>query len=54
MPRPRKWRNVCCLPQSNLFGPLGRGNTDKIITMSVEEYETIRLMDYEVMMRGKK
>jgi uncharacterized protein len=50
MPRPRKYRKVCCLPQSNLYGPL---NTliieDNIIIMTVGEYETIRLIDYEEM-----
>lgn len=48
MPRPRKWRKVCCLPESNLFGPLnGPILEDEIIVMSVEEYETIRLIDLE-------
>lgn len=48
MPRPRKWRRVCCLPDSNKFGPIGRGaNADNIINMKVDEYETIRLIDYE-------
>ena len=48
MPRPRKWRKVCCLPESNLFGSLNASNLDsEIITMIVEEYETIRLIDLE-------
>jgi predicted DNA-binding protein (UPF0251 family) len=48
MPRPRKWRKVCCLPESNLFGSLNASNLDsEIITMTVEEYETIRLIDLE-------
>ena len=48
MPRPRKWRNVCCLPESNLFGPLNGLNPDNgIVTMTVEEYETIRLIDLD-------
>ena len=48
MPRPRKWRKVCCLPESNLFGPLNGGNIGtELITMTVEEYETIRLIDLE-------
>jgi predicted DNA-binding protein (UPF0251 family) len=50
MPRPRKWRNVCCLPENNLFGPL---NAQKpvggMIVMTVDEYETIRLIDLEAM-----
>jgi predicted DNA-binding protein (UPF0251 family) len=52
MPRPRKWRKVCCLPERNLFGPLNATNLDsKIIIMTVEEYETIRLIDLEGMMQ---
>ncbi|NDL68808.1 DUF134 domain-containing protein [Anaerotalea alkaliphila] len=52
MPRPRKWRKVCCLPDSNLYGPLGRTEMEKeTITMTVEEYETIRLIDLEGLMQ---
>lgn len=48
MPRPRKWRKVCCLPMNDLYGPLnGPEPTAEIITMTVEEYETIRLIDFE-------
>ncbi len=48
MPRPRKWRNVCCLPESDLYGPLNKGcKDDEIIEMTVDEYETIRLIDLE-------
>ncbi len=48
MPRPRKWRKVCCLPESNRFGPLGT-ELDPLyfVTMTVDEYETIRLIDLE-------
>jgi predicted DNA-binding protein (UPF0251 family) len=52
MPRPRKWRRVCCLPESNLFGPLVPTSAEKeIVLMTVEEYETIRLIDLEGMMQ---
>lgn len=52
VPRPRKWRRVCCLPDSNLYGPLNLVNKDsQIIVMSVDEYETIRLIDLEGMMQ---
>ena len=48
MPRPRKWRKVCCLPESNLFGPLNHSqNQDSFVCMTVDEYETIRLIDLE-------
>lgn len=48
MPRPRKWRNVCCLPESSRFGPLDSTvNDDCFIIMTVDEYETIRLMDLD-------
>jgi uncharacterized protein len=48
MSRPRKWRKVCCLPGSARFGPLDAPNSEETrITMSVDEYETIRLIDLE-------
>jgi len=48
MPRPRKWRKVCCLPLSTRFGPLnGLLGSDRFVTMTVDEYETIRLIDLE-------
>lgn len=48
MSRPRKWRKVCGLPGSNQFGPLDL-STDGLdnINMTVDEYETIRLIDLE-------
>ncbi|HPJ22174.1 MAG TPA: DUF134 domain-containing protein [Clostridia bacterium] len=50
MPRPRKWRKVCCLPEWNVFGPVGPGKgRARVETMTVDEYETIRLIDYEGM-----
>ena len=48
MPRPRKWRKVCCLPDSNQFGPLDpKSAQDLLVYMTVEEYESIRLIDLE-------
>lgn len=48
MPRPRKWRKVCCLPDSNRFGPLNApADQEYFVTMTVDEYETIRLIDLE-------
>ncbi len=48
MARPRKWRKVCCLPDNDRFGPLGMlNNNEDFIIMSIDEYETIRLIDLE-------
>lgn len=48
MARPRKWRKVCCLPGSNKFGPLDSTSEEtNHIIMTVDEYETIRLIDLE-------
>ena len=50
MSRPRKWRKVCCMPSVNRFGPLsGCRNEGEVIQMTVDEYETIRLIDLEGM-----
>ena len=50
MPRPKKCRRICCMPKSNLFGPLNtKYIEDKTIIMTVDEYETIRLIDLEGM-----
>ncbi|MHC1771005.1 MAG: DUF134 domain-containing protein [Flexilinea sp.] len=48
MSRPRKWRKVCCLPESTRFGPLDSSvNMENFVNMTVDEYETIRLIDLE-------
>jgi predicted DNA-binding protein (UPF0251 family) len=48
MPRPRKCRRVCCLPDCNRFGPLDcAADVVQSIKMAVDEYETIRLIDLE-------
>ncbi len=48
MARPRKCRKVCRLPERKEYGPLEaiRESATKI-TMTVEEYETLRLIDLE-------
>lgn len=46
MPRPRKWRKVCCLPESGRYGPLDVPGGDAVV-MSVDEYEAVRLIDLE-------
>ena len=45
MPRPRKCRKVCKLPPISEFTPAG--HTCDHIILSVDEYEAIRLIDYE-------
>jgi predicted DNA-binding protein (UPF0251 family) len=48
MPRPIKCRKVCCLPITNMFGPVtGHQAPETVINMTVEEYETIRLIDFQ-------
>ena len=48
MPRPRKWRNVCCLPVSTEFGPLNPSvEMKQPIVLAIDEYETLRLIDLE-------
>lgn len=48
MPRPMKKKRVCEEPKRRLFGSLDSPPSNgKRIIMLVEEYETIRLLDYE-------
>ena len=46
MPRPRKCRRVCGLPRNPGFTPLCPGAGPEIV-LTVDEYETIRLIDRE-------
>lgn len=47
MPRPRKCRRVCQLPLFQAFAPLEEGPGGAEILLTVDEYETIRLIDGE-------
>ena len=48
MPRPPKERNVCCMPGICRFGPLSAEAPPlPAVRMTVDEYETIRLIDLE-------
>lgn len=50
MPRPRKQKLICSLPPCSTFAPCGGGHhTGETINMSLEEYETIRLIDHNGM-----
>jgi len=44
MPRPKKCRRVCDFPENQAFAPLGT-HRNRIISLSIDEYETIRLID---------
>lgn len=46
MPRPKKCRKICSLPENAAFVPVNGVNKDPII-LAVDEYETIRLIDKE-------
>ncbi len=49
MPRPKKCRKVCCMPVVNMFAPSSYedGLSMEVIVMTIDEYETIRLIDRE-------
>ena len=48
MTRPKLIKKVCCLPKNQTFGPIdSEMQSSDFIVLSIEEYETIRLMDYE-------
>lgn len=47
MPRPRKCRKVCCMPKNTEFVPAGNIGANGVIIMTVDEYETVRLIDRE-------
>lgn len=45
MPRPRKCRKVCRLPDNSGFLPINGSSDPNPIILTVDEYETIRLID---------
>ena len=47
MARPKKCRVVCHYPQTLAFDPRGAERQEEAITMTVDEFETIRLIDAE-------
>jgi len=46
MPRPRKCRRICELPDAQGFEPIGKVS-EEMIVLNIDEYEVIRLLDYE-------
>lgn len=50
MPRPVKRRRVCRIPHTTIFGSLEHQNKEsEVVIMTVEELESLRLMDLEQM-----
>lgn len=47
MPRPRKCRKVCQLPAVRVFTPVDAASDCPPVVMTVDEYETIRLIDHQ-------
>ena len=47
MPRPRKFRKVCHFPKNLTFLPEDGGKDREPVCLTVDEYETIRLIDRE-------
>ena len=46
MPRPCKRRRICQMPRCERFAPTEKsGGALQLVTMSLDEYETIRLID---------
>ena len=45
--RPRKCRNVCCLPKIREFTPADSTAANETVVLTVDEYEAIRLIDKE-------
>ena len=47
MPRPCKSRRICAMPGASSFAPKGRQTPEaEVIIMTLDEYETIRLVDH--------
>ena len=47
MPRPKKYRRVCDFPQTLTFLPEDHHHKGQAVILTVDEYETIRLIDKE-------
>lgn len=47
MPRPIKCRKVCNYPQTLQFSPVDVAEVKEAIILTVDEYETLRLIDKE-------
>ena len=47
MPRPRKWRRICAEPRYTRFSPISEFDKSTVVDITVDEYETIHLIDLE-------
>lgn len=47
MPRPKKCRKVCQMPSIREFRPVCEDESEKVVTLTVDEYEAIRLIDHQ-------
>ena len=47
MPRPHKMRYICEMPQNTDFGPINQNQKFDRVIIAIDEFETIRLMDFE-------
>lgn len=48
MPRPCKKRRICAKPSCIYFGPRdGSSREERVVVMTLDEYECVRLIDYE-------
>ena len=48
MPRPKKCRKVCSMPDCGIFAPMDREDRSaEMVEMSIDEYEVIRLIDLQ-------
>jgi len=55
MPRPKKRRRVCKIPDIKSYGPISRDevNDSEAVILTVEAFETIRLIDLEEMSQAE-
>ncbi|HIT30988.1 MAG TPA: DUF134 domain-containing protein, partial [Candidatus Scatomorpha stercoravium] len=47
MPRPRKCRRVCAMPERRQFAPVEGEIAGEAVVLTVDEYEAVRLIDME-------
>ena len=46
MARPTKCRCICSWPKTTCFLPAGSAGADEGVTLGLDEYEVVRLLDY--------